>query len=105
MTTPTQPTPVHSTGTPGTPPDGRVSASIDAWKRRLLDLSKRNRALNFRATRVSTVAVVDERPAEIFRLLYLAEREMRFKGSEPPPADPTAIPAAGIADATIDSDV
>lgn len=60
--------------------DGRIAASIDAWQRKLLDLSKRNRALNFRATKVSTVAVVDEHPAEIFRVLYLAEREMRFKG-------------------------
>jgi very-short-patch-repair endonuclease len=77
------------------PVDGRLVASIDAWKRKLLDLSKRNRALNFRATKVSTVAVVDEHPAEIFRLLYLAEREMRFKGAEPPPADPNAPPRTG----------
>ncbi|HLM19860.1 MAG TPA: DUF4011 domain-containing protein, partial [Acidimicrobiia bacterium] len=94
MTTPTQPTPVYSTGTPGTPLDGRVSASIDAWKRRLLDLSKRNRALNFRATRVSTVAVVDEHPAELFRALYLSERELRFQASE------QAVPeAAQVTDA------
>jgi hypothetical protein len=83
MTTPTHPTPVYPTGAPVSPPDGRVAASIDAWKRKLLDLSKRNRALNFRPTRVSTVAVVDEHPAEIFRTLYLAEREMRFRATEP----------------------
>ena len=92
MTTPTNPTPASSAGPVAAPVDGRLVASIDAWKRKLLDLSKRNRALNFRATKVSTVAVVDEQPAEIFRLLYLAEREMRFKGAEPPPADPNALP-------------
>ena len=90
MTTPTPPTPTIATGSPAVSVDGRISASIDAWKRKLLDLSKRNRALNFRATRVSTVAIVDEHPAEIFRLLYLAEREMRFTATEVAPDDAAA---------------
>lgn len=50
--------------TDSTPPDpstdARVAASADNWRRKLLDLTKRNRALNFRPARVSTVAVVDE---------------------------------------------
>lgn len=57
----------------------RISASIDNWKRRLLDLTKRNRLLHFRVTPVSTVQVVDELPAEVFRRLYLAEKAMRFR--------------------------
>src|SRR6185295_11919432 len=59
----------------------RVKASIENWKRKLLDLTKRNRALNFRMNKVSTIAVVDEQPAEVFRQLYLRERTMRFKGA------------------------
>jgi very-short-patch-repair endonuclease len=96
MTTPTHPAPAFQAGSPGTSADGRLAASIDAWKRKLLDLSKRNRALNFRATKVSTVAIIDEHPAEIFRILYLAEREMRFRPAEPAPPDatsPTVAPA------------
>src|SRR5215203_111333 len=94
MTTPTNAAPAHPAGPATVPADGRLSASIDAWKRRLLDLSKRNRALNFRATRVSTVAVVDEHPAELFRALYLSERELRFQASE------QAVPeAAQVTDA------
>ena len=89
MTTPTHPRPAPSTGLTDVPADGRLAASIDAWKRKLLDLSKRNRALNFRTTKVSTVAIVDEHPAEIFRLLYLAEREMRFRGVESASPDAT----------------
>ena len=82
MTTPTQPVPASPEHPQPAPADGRIAASIDAWKRKLLDLSKRNRALNFRPTKVSTVAIVDEHPAEVFRLVYLAEREMRFKASD-----------------------
>src|SRR4051812_1772113 len=105
MTTPTKPAPSLQTGSPRiSAADGRIAASIDAWKRKLLDLSKRNRALNFRATKVSTVAIVDEHPAEIFRLLYLAEREMRFKAVETPPPDPTAPATAAEPNADAESD-
>ena len=57
----------------------RVTASLDFWKRKLLDLGKRNRALNFKPNKVSTVTVVDEQPAEVFRHLYLLEKAMRFQ--------------------------
>ncbi len=52
----------------------RVAASLENWKRKLLDLSKRNRALNFKMSKVSSIAIVDEQPAEVFRQLYLRER-------------------------------
>jgi very-short-patch-repair endonuclease len=101
---------MSDTLTPTAPTDdARVAAALDHWKRRLLDLSKRNRALNFRMTRASTVAIVDEQPAEVFRRLYLLEKRMRFAAAPPPapegqgatastspvaaPAEPT-VPAA-----------
>lgn len=59
----------------------RVAASIENWKRKLLDLTKRNRALNFKMNKVSTIAIVDEQPAEVFRQLYLREQAMRFKAA------------------------
>jgi very-short-patch-repair endonuclease len=62
----------------------RVRASIENWKRKLLDLTKRNRALNFKVNKVSTVTVVDEQPAEVFRQLYLHENLMRFKAAAEP---------------------
>src|SRR5690606_10119337 len=61
--------------------EARLEASIDRRKRKLLDLTKRNRALNFRNQKVSTVAIVDEQPAEIFRQLYIREQQMRFKAT------------------------
>ena len=77
--------------------DQRIAATIDHWKRKLLDLSKRNRALNFRMNRVSTVAVADEQPAEIFRRLYLQGKPMRFRAAEeePAPVSPV-VPVDGL---------
>jgi very-short-patch-repair endonuclease len=56
----------------------RVKIAIENWKRKLLDLTKRNRALNFKVSKVSTITIVDEQPAEVFRQLYIQERSMRF---------------------------
>jgi very-short-patch-repair endonuclease len=83
---------------PVTDPETLLSVSIDNWKRKLLDLTKRNRALHFRPTRVSTITIVDEQPAEIFRQLYLRERSMRFKAAPETakPADSTSTPIVDL---------
>lgn len=78
----------------------RIAATADNWKRRLLDLTKRNRALNFKPTKVSTLAVVDERPAEIFRQLYLRELRMKFKAA-PAPSAGAQLTAPGAAPNTV----
>ncbi|AHG93502.1 Protein of unknown function DUF4011 (plasmid) [Gemmatirosa kalamazoonensis] len=81
----------------GTTQDPRLAAAVAGWQRALLDLTKRNRALNFRPTRVSTVAVVDEQPAEIFRRLVLREQPMRFAAApEPPNGSPAEPPADDV---------
>jgi very-short-patch-repair endonuclease/DNA polymerase III delta prime subunit len=67
--------------------DERVAATIGNWKRKLLDVSKRNRALNFKPNKVTTVNVVDEQPAEVFCLLYLREQQMRFLPAPPKAED------------------
>lgn len=61
----------------------RSLAAIKNWQLRLLDLSKRNRALNFKPSKVSTVTVVDEQPIEVFRHLCLEGRTMRFRPTLP----------------------
>jgi very-short-patch-repair endonuclease len=71
-------------------PDPRIAASLDGWKRKLLDLSKRNRALSFRPTKVSTITIVDELPAEVFRRIYIEEKPMRFQAA---PDSTTEAPA------------
>lgn len=75
----------------------RLAATLANWRRKLLDLSRRNRALNFKPTKVSTVAIADEAPAEVFRRLYIQEGAMRFR----PVADSqAATPALAVVSAT-----
>src|SRR5688500_9586246 len=105
MSAPTQPNnspPARETSPPDASTAAKIAASADNWKRNLLDLTKRNRALNFRVNKVSTVAIVDEQPAEVFRQLYVREHAMKFKAAPemalpltaPNPADEQQKPAA-----------
>jgi very-short-patch-repair endonuclease len=90
------------------PDDARVAATLQNWKRKLLDVSKRNRALNFKPNKVTTLAIVDEQPAEAFRQLYLREKAMRFRPAPPKPDASTATAVGDViaqapwpADATV----
>ena len=87
------PTPISKI--PNAEDDDRVKASIENWKRKLLDLTKRNRALNFKVNKVSTVTIVDEQPADVFRQLYLRENSMRFKAA-PEPTQPKDQPTSHV---------
>src|SRR5882672_810768 len=90
----------------------RIAASVENWQRKLLDLTKRNRALNFRMNQVSTVAIVDEHPGEVFRQLSIRGKAMRFKAAPEPDdrgeATPEHVepPADGVSLATtVDPDL
>ncbi len=77
--------------------NGKLVASVDSWQRKLLDLTKRNRALSFRVNKVSTVTVVDEQPAEVFRTLYVREGAMKFLAAPDEDAKtPSPIAAGGV---------
>jgi very-short-patch-repair endonuclease len=84
----------------------KLAQMVDGWKRRLLDLTRRNKALNFKPTRVSTVAVLDELPAEIFQQLVIKEGSMKFRPKEEESiADPEAPkPAPSFDDEELDVD-
>lgn len=55
-----------------------VEERIKRWKKKLIDLSKRNRLLNFKPTKVTTIRIVDEIPAEIYTTLVTDENQMSF---------------------------
>jgi very-short-patch-repair endonuclease len=82
--------PTESLGADGGPSAGRsvagearVVATLGNWKRKLLDVSKRNRALSFKPAKASTISIMDELAAEVFRQLYLRGRQMRFRPAPP----------------------
>jgi hypothetical protein len=61
---------------------------LEAWRRKLLDLTNRNRLLSFRPTRRTTVGIVDEDPSELFRLVAVEAKTMRFLPvDEAPPVE------------------
>ncbi len=78
--------------------DSRIRVVVDTWRRKLLDLSKRNRALNFKRNPVSTVAIIDELPAEVFRHIYLNEKPMCF---QPAPEEASAPEGGGAGSAPV----
>ncbi|AHE97556.1 DUF4011 domain-containing anti-phage protein Hhe [Thioalkalivibrio paradoxus] len=57
--------------------------SLESLRRRLLDLTARNRLLNFTHGRAGNVRVIDELPNELHRLL-LSETELRFSAVPDP---------------------
>jgi hypothetical protein len=57
--------------------------SLENLRRRLLDLSARNRLLNFSHGRQGNVRVIDELPDELHRML-LSEEELRFQAIPDP---------------------
>ncbi|HRH41484.1 MAG TPA: DUF4011 domain-containing protein, partial [Pyrinomonadaceae bacterium] len=61
----------------------KVLATINSWKNKLLDLSKRNRALNFKINKNTTISIFDEPLTTIFRLLCIQKRSIRFVGFKP----------------------
>ena len=55
---------------------------IETWKNKLIDLSRRNRLLNFRSTKVTTIKVVDEIPSEIFKSMAVENNSFHFLPKE-----------------------
>lgn len=55
-----------------------INDNIKKWKEELIDLSKRNRLLNFKASKYSTLRIIDEQPPEVYRFLVQNLQQMEF---------------------------
>ena len=60
----------------------QIEKQLQTARERLLDLTLRNRLLNFRPSKRRTIQVVEEIPREVFDILVLEERVMQFKASQ-----------------------
>ncbi len=59
--------------------DEKVAKAIQDARQRLLDLSRRNRMINYRQRKTWTLQIIDELPAEVYDILVLREQAMQFK--------------------------
>ena len=55
-----------------------IVRQLQAARQNLLDLTMRNRLLNFRPTKLKTIQLIDAMPAEIYDSLVLREKAMEF---------------------------
>ncbi len=51
---------------------------ITKWKEKLIDLTKRNRLLNFKCSKNASIKIIDEIPIEIFKILVTHQKSMNF---------------------------
>ena len=56
-----------------------ITSQIEAARRSLLDLTMRNRLLNFRPNKRRTIRVVDGLPNDVYEMLVINEKAMEFK--------------------------
>lgn len=61
-----------------------IEGQLQAARQRLLDLTGRNRLLNYRPSKRRTIHVIDEIPKEVFDILVLQEKVMQFKPADKP---------------------
>jgi superfamily I DNA and/or RNA helicase/very-short-patch-repair endonuclease len=59
-----------------------LEKKIEAWKNKLIDLSRRNRLLNFRTTKVTTLKIIDELPSEVFKSMVVENNSFHFLPKE-----------------------
>ncbi len=78
--------------------DDKVQRRIEEWKRKLVDLSRRNRLLFFRPGRAATLQITEPSSNELFDGFVLREREWQFWAPVPEEwsqaggrADPTGV--------------
>ncbi|WP_428305472.1 DUF4011 domain-containing protein [Lacipirellula sp.] len=55
-----------------------LSAELNRFRERLLDLSNRNPLLNYRISRTRTLEIIDERPEQVYQRLVIDGKRFRF---------------------------
>ena len=53
-----------------------LSNKITKWKEKLIDLTKRNRLLNFKSPKNASIKIIDEMPVEIFSILVSKSKKI-----------------------------
>ena len=56
-----------------------LETRLDRWKKELLDTGKRNKMINYRETRRTTLRILEPSPEELFNKLAVSEKELTFR--------------------------
>jgi hypothetical protein len=56
-----------------------LKRKIERWKKELLDLTKRNRMINYRETRRSTLGILEPGFTDLFNRLAVDEKKLSFQ--------------------------
>lgn len=56
----------------------KIEKRLNSWKQKLIDLTKRNRLLNFKESKTSTVKIIDEIPTEVFKMIHIEGNTFNF---------------------------
>jgi very-short-patch-repair endonuclease/DNA polymerase III delta prime subunit len=59
-----------------------VLENIENTRKKLLDLTFRNKLLNFRPTKARTLKILDENPLDVYEYLVLKEKPMQFRATK-----------------------
>ena len=59
----------------------KINDRFDSWKNKLLDLGKRNRLINYKETKSSTLRITQPTIEELFDRLVRKEEEIAFPRS------------------------
>ncbi|MGB7788650.1 DUF4011 domain-containing protein, partial [Methanoregula sp.] len=74
-----------------------VSENIENTRKKLLDLTFRNKLLNFRPTKARTLRILGESPLDVYEYLVIKEKPMQFRATKPSepdnPPSPDPIPS------------
>jgi len=83
-----------------------VADQLEDARKKLLDLTLRNRLINYRPTKARTLTILNDNPMDIYEILVLKEKSMKFRptktnNSHLPPSPPSSqdnqqIPDAGL---------
>ncbi len=60
-------------------PDKNLDRKIERWKRELLDTGKRNKMINYRETKRSTLQILEPSAPELFNRLAFSEKPLSFQ--------------------------
>ena len=62
--------------------DKKLENKIKQWQNKLLDTSRRNPLISFRAYKRTTVKIIDEKPSEVYNQLVIQHQKFDFEPVE-----------------------